>query len=61
MAVPAVMEGSLIKRRRFVKRIFIYRDFGQPSFDGLWDVFDDAGWMVRFLVDVEWNVSWFDV
>ena len=44
-----------------VKRIFIYRDFGQPSVDGLWDVFDDAGWMVRFLVDVEWNVSWFDV
>ena len=61
MAVPAVNEGFLIKRRRFVKRIFIYRDFGQPSVDGLWDVFDDAGWMVRFVVDVEWNVSWFDV
>ena len=33
----------------------------QPFVNGLWDVFDDAGWMVRFLVDVEWNVSWFDV
>ena len=61
MAVLAVIEGFVIMRRRFVKRIFIYRDFGQPSVDGLWDVFDDAGWMVRFLVDVEWNVSWFVV
>ena len=43
------------------KGIFIYRDFGQPFVNGLWDVFDDAGWMVRFLVDVEWNVSWFVV
>ena len=33
----------------------------QPFVNGLWDVFDDAGWMVRFLVDVEWNVSWFVV
>ena len=24
-------------------------------------VFNNAGWMVRFLVDVEWNVSWFVV
>ena len=33
----------------------------QPFVNGLWDIFDDAGWMVRFLVDVEWNVSWFVV
>ena len=59
--VPAVSESFLIKRRRFAKGIFIYRDFGQPFVNGLWDVFDDAGWMVRFLVDVEWNVSWFVV
>ena len=50
-----------MKRRRFAKGVFIYRDFGQPFVNGLWDVFDDAGWMVRFLVDVEWNVSWFVV
>ena len=59
--VPAVSESFLIKRRRFAKGIFIYRDFGQPFVNGLWDVFDDAGWMVRFLVGVEWNVSWFVV
>ena len=50
-----------MKRRRFAKGVFIYRDFGQPFVNGLWDVFDDSGWMVRFLVDVEWNVSWFVV
>ena len=61
VVVSAVIESFLIKRRRFAKAIFIYRDFGQPFVNGLWDVFDDAGWMVRFLVDVEWNVSWFDV
>ena len=59
--MPAVSESFLIKRRRFAKGIFIYRDFGQPFVNRLWDVFDDAGWMVRFLVDVEWNVSWFVV
>ena len=59
--VPAIIESFLIKRRRFAKAIFIYRDFGQPFVNGLWDVFDDAGWMVRFLVDVQWNVSWFVV
>ena len=61
VVVSAVIESFLIKRRRFAKAIFIYRDFGQPFVNGLWDVFDDAGWMVRFLVDVEWNVSWFVV
>ena len=59
--VPAIIESFLIKRRRFAKVIFIYRDFGQSFVNGLWDVFDDAGWMVRFLVDVQWNVSWFVV
>ena len=37
------------------------KDFGQHFVNGLWDVFDDAGWMVRFLVDIEWSVSWFVV
>ena len=50
VVVPAVSESFLIKRRRFAKAICIYRDFGQPFVNGLWDVFDDAGWMVRFLV-----------
>ena len=61
MVVPAVIESFLIKRRRFTKGIFINRDFGQPFVNGFWNVFDDAGWMVRLLVDVEWNVSWFVV
>ena len=61
MVVPAVIESFLIKRRRFTEGIFINRDFGQPFVNGLWDVFDDAGWIVRLLVDVEWNVSWFVV
>ena len=61
VVAPAAIESFLIKRRRFAKAIFIYRDFRQPFVNGLWDVFDDAGWMVRFLVDVEWNVSWFVV
>ena len=59
--VPAVIESFLIKKRRFAKGIFIYRDFGQPFVNGLWDVFDDAGWMVRFLVDIGWNFCWFVV
>ena len=42
VVVPAVIESLLIKRRRFTKAIFIYRDFGQPFVNGLWDVFDDA-------------------
>ena len=61
VVVPAVIDSFPIKRCRFAKGIFIYRDFGQPFVNGLWDVFDDAGWMVRFLVHVEWNVSWFVV
>ena len=61
MVAPAAIESFLIKRHRFAKAIFIYRDFRQPFVNGLWDVFDDAGWMVRFLVDLEWNVSWFVV
>ena len=62
MIVPAQgIESFLIKRRRFAKGIFISRGFGQPFVNGLWDVFDDAGWMVRFLVDVGWNFSWFVV
>ena len=61
MVVPAVFESFLIKRRRFTKGIFINRDFGQPFVNGLWDVFDNAGWVVRLLVDVKWNVSWFVV
>ena len=42
VVVPAVTENFLIKRRRFAKAIFIYRDFGQPFVNRLWDVFDDA-------------------
>ena len=62
MVVPAQgIESFLIKRRRFAKGIFISRDFEQPFVNGLWDVFDDAGWKVRFLVDVGWNFSWFVV
>ena len=61
MVAPAAIQSFLIKRRRFAKAIFVYRDFGQPFVNGLWDVFDGAEWMVRFLVDVEWNDSWFVV
>ena len=52
VVVPTVIESFLMKKRRFTKGIFIYRDFGQPFVDGLWDVFDDAGRLVRHLVDV---------
>ena len=51
----------LVKTRRFVNVIFIKRDFGQPSVDALWDVFDDARWVVIFLIDVEGNVTRFGV
>ena len=33
--VLAVIESFLIKKRRFAKGIFIYRDFGQPFVNGL--------------------------
>ena len=32
------------------------RNLGEPFIDGLWDVFDDLRWVVRFLVDVKWDV-----
>ena len=44
--VAAVIQGFLIKGCRFVKRIFIKGDFGQPFVDGFRNVFDDARWMV---------------
>ena len=44
--VVAVIQGFLIKGCRFVKRIFIKGDFGQPFVDGFRNVFDNAWWMV---------------
>lgn len=55
------IKDFFVKTRRFVKVIFIYGDFGQPSVDILWDVFDDSRWMARFLIDVEGIVTRFCV
>ena len=55
------IEDFFVKTRRFVKVIFLYGYFGQPSVDVLWDVFDDSRWMARFLVDVEGIVTRFCV
>ena len=55
------IKDFFVKTRRFVKVIFIYGDFGQPSVDVLWDVFDDSRWMARFLIDVEGIVTRFCV
>ena len=44
--VAAVIQGFLIKGCRFIKRIFIKGNFGQPFVDGFGNVFDNARWMV---------------
>ena len=32
------------------------RNLSQSSINRLWDVADNARWVIRFLVDIEWDV-----
>ena len=56
MLVSAVVEGFLIDWCCFVKGFFIVRNLGQSSINSLGDVANNAWRVVRFFVDVEWNV-----
>ena len=56
MLVSAVVEGFLIDWCCFVKGFFIVRNLGQSSINRLWNVANNAWRVVRFFVDVEWNV-----
>ena len=48
MCVSAVVEGFLVDWRCFIER--------QSSINRLWDVADNARRVIRFLVDIEWDV-----
>ena len=56
MHVSAIAEGFLIDWCCFVEGFFIVRNLGHSSINRLWNVAHNAWWVVRFFVDVEWDV-----
>ena len=56
MLVSAVVDGFPIDWCCIVKGFFVVRNLGQSSINRLWNVANNAWRVVRFFVDVEWNV-----